>query len=290
MSCSTPLGASSKGSISTLTSEMTNHSRHEQALLDILGCPVTVSDAAHLERLMTDVLASRSGERGLHHLVTLNPEYVMLARRRREFRAAVRRAEWSSADGVGIALAARWVSPGGMPVKRVTGVDAMDIVSQVAAAHASGLFLLGGRPGAAEATARALGDGHPGLNIVGTWDGGSPRIVDDGEAMQRITVSGAQVLLVAYGAPGQVEWIERLRGALVDAGVVLAIGVGGAFDFRAGLVRRAPRFFRQAGLEWLFRLVLEPWRWRRQRNLPVFAGRVLISGIQVRLRSRRSPD
>jgi N-acetylglucosaminyldiphosphoundecaprenol N-acetyl-beta-D-mannosaminyltransferase len=78
-------------------------------------------------------------------------------------------------------------------------------------------------------------------------------------------------VLVGYGAPAQVLWIERNRAALDDAGVRIAIGVGGALDYLAGTVRRAPEPVRALGLEWAYRLVREPWRWRRQLALPKFA-------------------
>jgi N-acetylglucosaminyldiphosphoundecaprenol N-acetyl-beta-D-mannosaminyltransferase len=85
--------------------------------------------------------------------------------------------------------------------------------------------------------------------------------------------------VVAYGAPGQVVWIERNRAALAEAGVRVAVGVGGVLDFLAGTKPRAPRLVRRAGLEWLYRLIREPWRWQRQAVLPVFALRVLIEKL-----------
>ena len=78
-------------------------------------------------------------------------------------------------------------------------------------------------------------------------------------------------MLVGYGAPAQVIWIQRNRAALADAGVRVAVGVGGALDYLAGSVSRAPQLVRASGLEWAYRLVREPWRWRRQLALPIFA-------------------
>ncbi|TME70094.1 MAG: WecB/TagA/CpsF family glycosyltransferase, partial [Chloroflexi bacterium] len=94
------------------------------------------------------------------------------------------------------------------------------------------------------------------------------------ETLKVIHEHGTQVLLVAYGAPAQELWIDRLRNRL---GVAVAIGVGGAFDFLTGRVPRAPGWMRQSGLEWLHRLVRQPWRIRRMAVLPVYAVRVLTS-------------
>jgi N-acetylglucosaminyldiphosphoundecaprenol N-acetyl-beta-D-mannosaminyltransferase len=148
--------------------------------------------------------------------------------------------------------------------------------------------LLGAAPGAAAEAATALRRDNPGCQIAGWWGDGSADPNDDAETIERIAKSGARVVLVAYGAPGQVLWIERNRDALGQAGVGLAVGVGGALDFLAGRVPRAPRFVQRIGLEWLYRLVREPWRWRRQAVLPVFAILVLRDVVRVRV-FRRSP-
>ena len=97
---------------------------------------------------------------------------------------------------------------------------------------------------------------------------------DDGDSIERIRERQANVVLVGYGAPRQLLWIERNRQALTDSGVRIAIGVGGALDFVAGTVDRAPDRVQRLGLEWLYRLLHEPWRWRRQLALPVFAVQV----------------
>jgi N-acetylglucosaminyldiphosphoundecaprenol N-acetyl-beta-D-mannosaminyltransferase len=106
--------------------------------------------------------------------------------------------------------------------------------------------------------------------------------------LRRIRESGASVLLVAYGAPGQVHWIARNQDALAEAGVRLVAGIGGAIDFVSGTVPRAPGVVRRLGLEWAYRLVREPWRWRRQLVLPVFG--LLVLRDVVRRRLKRAND
>ena len=103
---------------------------------------------------------------------------------------------------------------------------------------------------------------------------GSPSPADDTATIELIRGHGTQVLLVAYGAPGQELWIDRLRDRLC---VSVAIGVGGAFDYLTGRVRRAPAWMRRAGLEWLHRLARQPWRIRRMAVLPTYAIKVLRS-------------
>jgi len=104
---------------------------------------------------------------------------------------------------------------------------------------------------------------------------GSPDPSSDAETLALIQGHRPQMLLVAYGHPGQELWIDRMGDRL---GVGVAIGVGGAFDYLTGRVPRAPAWMRRAGLEWLFRLIRQPWRIRRMAVLPMYAVRVLRSG------------
>ncbi len=206
------------------------------------------------------------------HVATLNPEYVIAARRDPHFAAALGRADVVTADGIGVAVAARLHGAGlwNCFPARVTGVTVAEWLAAESCAG-SPLFLLGGGEGVAEAAAVTLQRRFPGAVVAGTWAGGTPRPEDDAEALRRITESDARSLLVAYGAAGQVLWIDRNRAALALAGVRVAVGVGGAMDFLAGRAPRAPELLQRLGLEWLYRLLRQPWRWRRQTVLPQFA-------------------
>lgn len=209
-------------------------------------------------------------------IATLNPEYVMASRGSIPFREALASADLVTADGVGVVLAARVLH--GVRLARITGIDALE--------HLAGsgvpLFLLGAGPGVAEAAAARLMDRHAGARIAGHWSDGTPYERHDTETMNRISASGAKVVAVAYGAPGQVLWIARNQKALAQAGVRVAIGVGGAFDYAAGRVKRAPAPMRRLGLEWLYRLVSEPRRWRRQLVLPHFALLITVEAVRGR--------
>jgi len=255
----------------------------EPARLDLLGFPVDLVDRDALIAWLTTTLTTSPTCR---HLVTLNPEYVMQARRDRAFATAIRAADLVVADGVGVAKAATWLrsargNPGVVP--RIPGVEIVELIASLPREVAGGIFLLGARAGIAEIAAAVLAERYPGVEICGAWDGGSPLAIHDEESRRRIAQSGARVVLVAYGASGQIGWIVRNQEALSAMGVRLAIGVGGAFDFISGEVTRAPGMVQRLGLEWLYRLVREPWRWRRQVVLPHFA---LLALLQV-LRERR---
>lgn len=208
----------------------------------------------------------KSSPPGAAQVVTLNPEIVMRARSDPELCAIVRQAALVVPDGIGLIWAGRLH---GEPLpQRVTGVDLMVALAAEAATQGYRIVLVGAGEGVAAAAARALERRFPPLRIAATF-AGSPLAADDAEAVQRIAAARADLVFVAYGAPQQERWIARLCPAL---GAAVAVGVGGAFDMLAGRVPRAPRWMRQAGLEWLYRLLRQPWRWRRMLALPRFAG------------------
>ena len=208
-------------------------------------------------------------DEGGHHLVaTVNPEFVMQAQTDSQFARVLESADLCLPDGSGVLWAARRQ---GCEVRtRVTGTDLVEPLAALCARRGFGMFLLGAAPGVADVLARRLSDRNPGLIVAA--HSGSPEAMSDAETLQRIHAAGAKVLLVAYGAPAQELWMDRLREQL---GVQVAIGVGGAFDYLSGRVRRAPYWMRGAGAEWAYRLGRQPWRIRRMSVLPVFAWRVL---------------
>jgi N-acetylglucosaminyldiphosphoundecaprenol N-acetyl-beta-D-mannosaminyltransferase len=154
----------------------------------------------------------------------------------------------------------------------VTGTDTLPLLAQRCAAAGYRLYLLGAAPGVAEAAAIRLQALAPSLAIAGTY-AGSPASIEEDEIIERIRLAKADVLCVAYGSPAQELWIRRNISRLP---VAVAMGVGGAFDFLTGRQQRAPRAMRQIGLEWLYRLYREPWRWRRMLALPRFAVQVIL--------------
>jgi N-acetylglucosaminyldiphosphoundecaprenol N-acetyl-beta-D-mannosaminyltransferase len=234
--------------------------------LRILGIPV---DATTFDGLLESIAAWIARRDRTYQICTVSPEFVMIAQDDPDFRRVLREADLCAADGVGILFAARYL---GQPLpERVTGSDGVPLIATRAAREGWKLFLLGAGPGIAEQTAVRLFERHPGLQIVGTY-AGSPAPEEEDEIITRVNDSGADILFVAYGAPRQDQWIARNRERL---NVSVAMGVGGTFDFIAGVVPRAPRWMRSLALEWLFRLVRQPWRWRRMLRLPRFVWAVL---------------
>ncbi len=206
-------------------------------------------------------------------IVTLNPEIVMTARERPAFRQLINRADLVVPDGIGIVWAARL--RGALIRERVTGVDTVVALARLAASQGWRLFFLGAGPGTADLAAARLEMRFPGLRVVGAR-AASPDPADDAASVELIQSMEADVVCVAYGSPAQEVWIARNRGRL---GAGVALGVGGAFDFLAGSVPRAPMWAQRAGLEWAYRLCRQPWRWRRMLALPRFAVAVVLEGV-----------
>jgi N-acetylglucosaminyldiphosphoundecaprenol N-acetyl-beta-D-mannosaminyltransferase len=207
-------------------------------------------------------------EGGMHLVATVNPEFVMRAQDDPAFARVLASADLCLPDGTGVVWAAR--RQGCDLAGPVAGVDLVHPLAAMCARRGFRMFLLGAAPGVADELAARLRADHPGLAVAS--HSGAPDAAHDEEALRLIHEQGAQVLLVAYGAPAQELWIDRLRNRL---GVSAAIGVGGAFDYLTGRVPRAPEWMRDAGLEWLHRLVRQPWRIRRMAVLPIYALKVL---------------
>jgi N-acetylglucosaminyldiphosphoundecaprenol N-acetyl-beta-D-mannosaminyltransferase len=190
-------------------------------------------------------------------ICTANPEFIMAAQRDPEFRAVLNQADLVLPDGVGLLWAARRL--GARLPERVAGSDLIYRLAELAGQRGWRVYFLGAGEGVAQAAAQRLQGLNPGLVVAGSFAG------DPGPASADALVAGVQaarpdVLLVAYGAPAQDKWIAQHRARL---GVPVSIGVGGSFDFVAGVARRAPVWMQRLGLEWLHRLWRQPWRARR---------------------------
>ncbi len=211
-------------------------------------------------------------EGGLHQIATVNPEFVVLAQKNKAFRDVLNAAALNVPDGVGLMWAARRL---GQPLQeRVTGQELVDRIAALSAACRWRIFMLGAREGVAEKARAALERRHMGLVITGCY-AGSPSRAEEDDLVTRINASEADILFVAYGHPKQELWIARNAARL---SVALAMGVGGTFDTLAGRVPRAPMWMRRAGLEWMYRLLREPRRLKRQLAIPYFMWLVVTRG------------
>ncbi len=245
----------------------------EPPRISILG--VGIHDVTEEEAVARVERFIRQG--GPHQVVTVNPEFVMEARRNPAFREVLAQADLAVPDGVGILWAGRLL---GRPFRgRVPGVELALRLAERAAERGYRLFLLGAAPGVAEEAAARLRDRYPALTIAGTY-AGSPDPAEEDEIGARIRAASPHILLVAYGAPRQDLWLKR---NLPRLSVAVGIGVGGTLDYLSGRVRRAPAWMRRYGLEWLYRLLRQPRRWRRMLSLPAFAALVLAEALGKRL-------
>jgi len=186
-----------------------------------------------------------------YYVVTPNPEIVILAQKDHQLRQVLNSADLAIPDGVGLIYAAKFL--GLKLTKRITGVDLMEKLCQLAEEKGFTVGLLGGRGDASFRAAKVLSHRFSKLNL---------RVFKDDVS------SFVDILFVALGAPKQEKWIAK---NLPKIPVNTAIGVGGAFEMIAGVQKRAPNFIQNFALEWLWRLTLEPWRMKRQVKLLRFA-------------------
>lgn len=226
--------------------------------VEILSVPITKGTRGEI---LEEVRAWLSDDAFGRYIVTPNPEMLALAQKREDFKKALESSDLRLADGVGITLAAGVL--GKHDVHRITGVDFMEDLCKLASDMSSEnagnpvrIGLLGGRGRVAERTGECLTKKYPNLHIVyadNEWKPQSTQEVD--------------ILFIAFGFPKQELWMYDHRDKLK---VKVMMGVGGAFDYISGEVKRAPKLVRIIGLEWLFRLVVQPWRLTRQMALPKF--------------------
>ena len=201
------------------------------------------------------------GREELKQVVTINPEGVWLAVKDPDLAGIIDNAALVTPDGNGILWAAERL---GAPLReRVPGIELLENICRRGAEEGWSVYLLGAKPGVAEKAAERLCEKYPGLNVVGC-DNGYFRDREE-QAIDAIRKAGPDVLFAALGMPYQEQWLHRHRKKL---GCAVAVGVGGSFDVLAGLVRRAPVMWQRLKLEWLWRLLSDPKRWRRYLVIP----------------------
>ncbi len=239
----------------------TSHPSRPRRAVEVLG--VRVDDVTYVEALSLCEEFVAAG--GPHLVTTVNTEFVMAARADPTYREILNGAALAVPDGIGLLLAAKLA---GHPLREhVRGTDLVNQLACLSARTGYRLFFLGGQQGAGAAAAAALRRRWPGLDVAGCYEG-SPDPAADAETVGAVRAAGrVDILLVAYGAPAQERWIARNQAA---TGAPVAIGVGGVFNYLSGRVPRAPAWLRRLELEWLHRLLVQPWRWRRQLALPRF--------------------
>ena len=232
----------------------------KENILGIDVCSDTYDELA--VKLLQDIDKGRKS-----FIVAINPEKIMKAQEDRELKSLLNQATYQIPDGIGVILASKLKK--GRIRERVTGIDMMLKLCKEATNNGKRIFLYGAKPGIADEAKARLEEMFPGILIVGTLNG----YEKNEEVIERtINNSGAEIVFVALGSPAQENWIiahkEKLNPSVYQ-------GVGGSFDVISGRLNRAPAVFQKFGLEWLYRLLKEPWRWKRQLELPKFLLRVL---------------
>jgi N-acetylglucosaminyldiphosphoundecaprenol N-acetyl-beta-D-mannosaminyltransferase len=238
--------------------------------LSILGCRVDAVDTA----AAVDRIGGWLNERRAAHVVTFGAEMAALAARDGRYRDAINAADLVVPDTVGVIWASRVL--GHRLPERVAGIDLVDRVLETYASRGLRLFVLGASAGVAESAAQLLATRYEGVVIAGMHHGYFEADHDD-DVARLVRSANANLLLVALGFPNQEYWI---RDNLHAVGGAVCIGVGGALDVWAGHAARAPAAWRKLGLEWLYRLLREPNRFRRQLALPRFVLLVLAQALR----------
>ncbi|MEK7182672.1 MAG: WecB/TagA/CpsF family glycosyltransferase [Patescibacteria group bacterium] len=287
--------------------------KRDRKYTTILGVQVNSTQLAEVLTWVEGWIAKK----GRFFVVTPNPEIVMLAQHDTVLARILNRADISLPDGIGLVWASWWlvlreslfgnearivksntsnvtVLRNGHPnpnritlTHRVSGIDVMEALIGLASKRGWRVFLLGGRPGIAALAAKKLKNeleirnlkleiqADPGLRLNAE---GKPvnkkEEIHEIEVIKKISLFKPHLLFVGFGAPKQEKWVASNYNKLQTLGTMV---VGGAFDYISGRIPRAPAWLRNMGLEWLFRLIVEPWRWKRQLTLLRFAWAVLNS-------------
>ncbi len=260
--------------------------RMNERQIHILGAKIDLLSRQEVSDRISQWLQQKKG----HYLVTLNPEIALLAEREDGFQKVLNRSDITVADGIGLRVAARVFGIAVPP--RITGRQIIDMLCKAAVAQKKSLYLLGAGEGIASKTADILRRMYPGLRIAGAEMGFSqseqqPSPSQLKQVCARIEAAKADILLVAFGAPKQERFIATHLASMPS--VKIAVGVGGLFDYLAGVVRTPSVFWRKYGLEWLFRLITQPKRWKRVFNATfVFLTRVLVWKYRIKFKFRRN--
>ena len=228
-------------------------------------------DPVDRERAVDRVRSFLNGKRPCS-IFAVNPEKNFSVPNDPELYSVFKNADLLIPDGIGIVLAAKLLH--GAHLRRVPGVEFMKDLCRLAEKEQQSVFVYGAGEAVSETAVKMLQREYPGLRIAGRSNGYVPQ-ADMPELIKRINNSGATILFLALGSPRQERWYATHASELSH--VRVCQGIGGTLDTIAGTVKRAPAIWQRFSLEWLYRLLSEPKRIRRQRVLPVFAYRVIVT-------------
>lgn len=200
-------------------------------------------------------------------VITINPEMINNARKNSDFADIINSAELVIPDGIGVEIGLKIL---GNSVRRIAGIEFANKMLEVCAKEGKSVAFVGAKPEIIEKAAENIKNEFENINIVYVQDG---YFKDDERVMNDLKILQPRLILCALGSPKQEEFIAKSKTMLPDS---LFIGVGGSFDVWSGVVQRAPEIYQKLGLEWLYRTVKEPQRFKRIfPTLPLFVLNVL---------------
>lgn len=202
-------------------------------------------------------------------IMTPNAEIIIYAQKNKDFKDVLNKADMLLPDGIGVVIASKILKN---PLKeRTTGFDFMVSLLRLAQKENHSVFLLGGRPGVAKKAADNIKKSYPNIKIIGTHHGYFDK-TDEVEIIETINQIKPDLIFIALGAPKQELFMTKYKDKL---NCKIAMGVGGSLDVLSGQTKRAPKLMQKLGLEWLFRLIMQPSRLKRIGALPLFLIKVI---------------
>ncbi len=240
----------------------------------VLGYPVDLVT----EKSALEVVAEAWKTGKSLHIVTLNAEMVIAAQKDQLLDRIIRHAHLIVPDGSGVVFALKLA---GVQLQRLPGIELAFATLELAAKEKKRVGLVGGKPEIIARLTETLKQIHPGINIVSARDGYWKTPEEEETVVYEVAEQKPDLLLVAMGVPRQEYFIDHWREQFPNT---VLIGVGGSFDVWTGTVKRAPTLFRKFHLEWFYRLLKEPWRYKRMGSaLPNFAIQVLTEAAKTKL-------
>ena len=228
--------------------------------------------------ILDKILIGLSNKSGFIHIISLNPEILVIAQKNKLFKNVVRKAQIKIIDGIGIVVAAKMLKF--KCGERYPGVDLMGDILKSSSVGRLRVVFIGGRDNLAEELANCYSKKYAQntfFGIKGIENIKKAKKSEEDRIFSIITDIKPHFLFIAFGSPDQEIWLWNHRSKLKG---IICMGVGGAFDYLIGKVKRPLPFIRNSGLEWLYRLILQPWRWKRQLRLIEFLSLVLKQKIK----------
>lgn len=220
------------------------------------------------KRVLEKIYLFMQKNEGFMHIVSLNPENIVIAQKNLTFQNVLNNAEIQIIDGIGVLLGCAILNIDSGD--RLPGVDMMKTILNIANNMPLRVLFIGGQPNLAKNIAECYSKKFPNSQFIGSAgfkDIHSPTDHEKTQVFSIVSTLKPHIIFAAFGSPAQELWLEENKGLFQGA---IGMGVGGAFDFESGTVPRAPLLIRNLGFEWLYRLIKQPWRWKRQHNLLTF--------------------